>query len=199
MPVALSDILSCDGRNIWMRSQKIDFDGNRLEIGLQDVDEQPAEDCHLFCQIGFLDDSYFFRSYWTYGRRVTGGYGGWLKAGRLVPSGRILCFDDTHVYGFGRKPEYMINSSVLRVPALLGQQGGHARGHRADRQSRIQDQRPLQQEERQFFRLAVASLLSQRGSQCGRFRLDSGSAFRHGSRHGAGKRRRLCRRSAQFH
>lgn len=114
MPVALSDVLSCDGRHIWMRSQKFDLDGRRLEIGLQNVDQQPAEDCHLFCQAGLLDDSYFFRSYWTYGRRVTGGYGGWLKAGRLVPSGRILCFDDDRVYGFGRKPEFMTNSSVLQ-------------------------------------------------------------------------------------
>ena len=113
MPVALSDVLSCDGRHIWMRSQKIDFQGNRLEIGLKDVTEQPVEDFHLFCQNGFLDDSYFFRSYWTFGRRVSGGYGAWQKAGQLVPSGRILCFDDTHVYGFGRKPEYMVNSSVL--------------------------------------------------------------------------------------
>jgi outer membrane protein assembly factor BamB len=114
MPVALSDVLSCDGRHVWMRSQKIDFEGNRLEIGLEDVNEQPADDCHLFCQVGFLDASYFFRTYWTFGRRVSGGYGGWLKAGRLVPSGRILCFDDTHVYGFGRKPEFMTNSSVLQ-------------------------------------------------------------------------------------
>ena len=113
MPVALSDILSCDGKNIWMRSQKIGFDGKRREIALQDVTEQPAEDAHLFCQIGFLDDSYFFRSYWSFGRRVTGGYSYWLKAGRLIPSGRILCFDDDRVYGFGRKPEYMTNSSVL--------------------------------------------------------------------------------------
>ncbi|MBL7038826.1 MAG: PQQ-binding-like beta-propeller repeat protein [Pirellulaceae bacterium] len=113
MPVALSDILSCDGRHIWMRSQKIDFSGKRSEIGLEDLTKQPAQDCHLFCQIGFLDDDYFFRSYWTYGRRVSGGYGAWLKAGRLVPSGRILCFDDDNVYGFGRQPEYMVNASVL--------------------------------------------------------------------------------------
>jgi hypothetical protein len=113
MPVAHSDILSCDGRHIWMRSQKITFDGKRLEIGLEPVTEQPREDFHIFCQNGFLDDSYFFRSYWTFGRRVSGGYGGWFKAGRLVPSGRILCFDEGCVYGFGRKPEYMVNSSVL--------------------------------------------------------------------------------------
>jgi len=114
MPVALSDILSCDGRNIWMRSQKIDFEGKRLEIALQDVTEQTPEDCHLFCQVGFLDDSYFFRSYWSYGRRMTGGYGGWCRAGRLVPSGRILCFDNKYVYGYGRKPAYMVNASVLQ-------------------------------------------------------------------------------------
>jgi outer membrane protein assembly factor BamB len=113
MPVASSDILSCDGRQLWMRSQKIDFEGRRSEIALQDVNLQPADDAHLFCQVGFLDDSFFFRSYWTYGRRVGGGYGAWPLAGRLVPSGRILCFDDTHVYGFGRKPEFMTNASVL--------------------------------------------------------------------------------------
>jgi len=113
MPVAHSDILSCDGRNIWLRSQKITFDGKRVEIALEPVTEQPPEDFHIFCQNGFLDDSYFFRSYWTYGRRVTGGYGGWPKAGRLVPSGRILCFDDNRVYGYGRKPEFMANASVL--------------------------------------------------------------------------------------
>jgi len=113
MPVAHSDILTCNGQHIWMRSQKITFDGKRLEIGLENVEEQNPEDFHIFCQNGFLDDSYFFRSYWTFGRRVTGGYGGWYKAGRLVPSGRILCFDEKRVYGYGRKPEYMVNSSVL--------------------------------------------------------------------------------------
>ena len=113
MPVAHSDILSCDGKNIWLRSQKINFEGKRLEIGLQSVREQNPEDFHIFCQNGFLDDTYFFRSYWTYGRRVTGGYGGWYQAGRIVPSGRILCVDDRGVYGYGRKPEFMVNSSVL--------------------------------------------------------------------------------------
>ncbi len=62
MPVAHSDILSCDGRHIWMRSQKITFEGKRLEIGLKNVTEQDPEDFHIFCQNGFLDDSYFSRS-----------------------------------------------------------------------------------------------------------------------------------------
>jgi len=113
MPVGLSDVLSCNGRHIWMRSQKIDFKGKRSELAVLDAKEQPAEGSHLFSQIGFTDDEYFFRTYWTYGRRMTGGYGGWFQAGRYVPSGRILCFDDNAVYGYGRKPEYMVNSSAI--------------------------------------------------------------------------------------
>ncbi len=113
MPVGLSDILSCDEKHIWMRSQKISFEGERSELAVLPSTDQPAEDAHLFCQVGFTDDSYFFRSYWTYGRRMTGGYGNWFQAGRYVPSGRILCFDDDAVYGYGRKPEYMTNSSVI--------------------------------------------------------------------------------------
>ena len=67
----------------------------------------------MFCQIGFLDDSWFFRGYWTYGRRVSGGYGGWFQAGRLVPAGRILACDGSRVFGYGRTPAHMVNSSVL--------------------------------------------------------------------------------------
>jgi hypothetical protein len=113
MPVALSDILSSDGKRLYMRSQVIDLDGKRLEIPVGPVDAQYAETPHLFCQIGFLDDSWFHRSFWTYGRRVTGGYGGWLQAGRYVPAGRILVVDSDRVYGYGRKPEYYVNASVL--------------------------------------------------------------------------------------
>jgi len=113
MPVGLSDVLSCDGKHLWMRSQKIDFDGTRSEMEVLPASDQPADDAHLFCQVGLVDDSYFFRSYWTYGRRMTGGYGGWYQAGRYVPEGRILCFDDKAVYGYGREPAYMVNASAI--------------------------------------------------------------------------------------
>lgn len=113
MPVGLSDVLSCDGKHLWMRSQKIDFEGKRQEIALRSYRQQTAEDAHLFCQIGMCDDSWFFRSYWSYGRRVGGGNGAWHLAGRFVPSGRILCFDEKAAYGFGRQPAYMTNSSVV--------------------------------------------------------------------------------------
>ncbi|NOY81687.1 MAG: PQQ-binding-like beta-propeller repeat protein [Kiritimatiellaeota bacterium] len=113
MPVALADVLSFSGKYIWMRSQKIDLDGKRHEIAVRPATDQPAEDFHLFCETGLLDDSYFYRAYWTYGRRITGGYGAWFEAGRFVPSGHILCVDDKAVYGFGRTPPYMVNASVL--------------------------------------------------------------------------------------
>ncbi len=121
MPVALSDVLTSNGKSIWMRSQKFGLDGKRQEIGLDPVTEQSAEDAHLFCQVGLLDDSYFFRSFWSFGRRVSGGYGSWMQAGRLIPSGRILCYDNDLVYGFGRKPQYMTNASVLEYEFFAAQ------------------------------------------------------------------------------
>jgi len=113
MPVALPDVLSSDGQRVFMRSQQFDLKGKRIQVAQLPVEEQVGEGEHLFCQIGFLDDSWFFRSYWTYGRAMGGGYGGWFRAGRLVPSGRIMVFDDDKVYGFARKPELMVNASVL--------------------------------------------------------------------------------------
>jgi outer membrane protein assembly factor BamB len=113
MPVALADILSSDGRRLYMRSQCFDLEGNRRQIAPQQATDQQNEGAHLFCTIGFLDDSWFHRSYWMFGTTATGGYGGWFRAGRLVPSGRLLVADESCVYGYGRRPEYLCNASVL--------------------------------------------------------------------------------------
>jgi len=113
MPVALPDVLSSDGQYVYMRSQQFDMDGNRQQIGPLKVNEQEGDDVHLFATVGFLDDSWFHRGYWMYGRSTASGWGGWFRAGRFTPSGRPLVFDDSAVYGFGRKPEYMAQSSVL--------------------------------------------------------------------------------------
>ena len=113
MPVALTDVLSSDGRYVYMRSQRFDMQGNRQQIAPADATEQTGDGAHLFCTIGFLDDSWFHRSYWMFGKSVASGWGGWPRAGRYVPSGRIMVCDESNVYGFGRKPEYMCQSSVL--------------------------------------------------------------------------------------
>ena len=112
MPVALPDILSSDGKRVYMKSQVFDLEGNRGELGPHSGNPaeqgavQGGELAHLFCPTGFLDDSWWHRTYWVYGRSFAGGHAGYYQAGKLAPSGRILVFDDSTVYGFGRKPQY---------------------------------------------------------------------------------------------
>jgi hypothetical protein len=129
MPVALPDILSCDDRSVYMRSQAFDFQGAPRQIApvklSQDQGRRRGAEAkpgagqekqeigdHLFSRSGFLDDSWFFRSYWMFGKAVNSNYGGWLLPGHFAPSGRLIVFDDDSVYGFGRKPEYLCNASV---------------------------------------------------------------------------------------
>jgi len=121
MPVALPDILSSDGRNLYMRSQQFDLEGKRLGVAPREIADQEGDDAHLFCQVGLLDDTWFHRSYWEYGKSVGGGYGAWYHTGRYAPSGRILVFDDAMVFGYGRKPEYYTNTSVLGYELFAAQ------------------------------------------------------------------------------
>ncbi|MGM0486219.1 MAG: PQQ-binding-like beta-propeller repeat protein, partial [Planctomycetota bacterium] len=113
MPTGLNDILSSDGENIYWMSQVIDKDGNRGPLGPDSgkPEEQGAvqrgETAHLFAPFGgYLDGDWFHRSYWIFGRSFAGGHAGYHQAGKYTPAGRILVFDDEHVYGFGRKREY---------------------------------------------------------------------------------------------
>jgi len=69
-------------------------------------DEPVEHDRHLFSPIGFLDDSWYHRSYWVYGKHFTGGWNGYYLAGKFAPAGRILVFNENCVWGFGRKPQY---------------------------------------------------------------------------------------------
>ena len=130
MPVGLPDVLSSDGRSIYMRAQAFDLDCVHRHIGPVKLARQQrqrakrrgaapgkAEDFsqvgnHLFSRTGFLDDSWFWRSYWIYGQAVSGNYGGWLQPGHMAPCGRLLVFNDKDIYGFDRKPEYLCNASV---------------------------------------------------------------------------------------
>lgn len=112
MPVGLNDILSSDGQIMYLRSQKILPDGNRIEIGpisanpAEQGGAQKGEGRHLFAPMGFLDDSWFHRSYWVYGKNFAGGHSGYFQAGKYTPEGRILVHDDKNVYGYSRLPQY---------------------------------------------------------------------------------------------
>jgi outer membrane protein assembly factor BamB len=112
MPVASNDILSSDGKWTFLRTQKIDADGKRVEIGPVSGDfakqggAHKGEGQHLFAPMGFLDDSNFHRSYWVYGKSFAGGHGGYYQAGKYAPSGRVLVHDDKNVYSYGREAKY---------------------------------------------------------------------------------------------
>ncbi len=119
MPVGLPDILSSDGKHVFMKSQKFTLDGKRIEIGpnaggfVEQVSKQRGEDAHIFAPMGFLDDTWFHRSYWVLGQSFAGGHGGYYQAGRFAPSGRLLVNGNGYVFGYGRKPEYFRWTTTL--------------------------------------------------------------------------------------
>ena len=92
MPGALPDILSCDGESVFLRHVRFDLDGQ----------PQPQDVPHLFSPAGFLDDTWWHRTYWLIGTAMGNNYGGWPQVGNRVPAGRLLAVDDSSVYGFGR-------------------------------------------------------------------------------------------------
>lgn len=118
MPSGLPDILAYQGGYIYMRSQQFDMNGERLEIGPHSADA-PTQGAvqkggeHLFAPMSYLDDTYFHRAYWVFGKSFAGGHNGYYQAGKNAASGRLLVADEENVYGFGRKPEYLRWTTVL--------------------------------------------------------------------------------------
>jgi len=92
MPGSLPDILSCDGDSVYMRHKRFDLGGQ----------PQPSDVPHLFSPAGYLDGSWWHRTYWLVGTMVGTNYGGWPRVGNQVPAGRLLVVDESTVYGFGR-------------------------------------------------------------------------------------------------
>jgi outer membrane protein assembly factor BamB len=118
MPVALPDILSSDGRNVYMRSQPFDLNGGIKDTTPQRANDQVGPDAHLFSRTGFLDNTWFSRSYWLYGRGIVGlhaypaGFEQWCEPAWYAPSGRLLVFNADTVFGFGRQPAFQVNSAA---------------------------------------------------------------------------------------
>ena len=88
----LPDILSAQAGAVWMRHLGVDKD-------LAPVRSRP----HLFAPRGFLDDTWWHRTYWLYGTEIGGGYTHWPDVGNVSPAGRLLAFDGGKlIYGYGR-------------------------------------------------------------------------------------------------
>lgn len=103
IPGLLPDVLSADDALVYLRQAGFDLHGRRQ------ADTLP----HLFSPTGLLDDSWWHRSYWIFGKQFYTGYRDWFRAGLEVPAGRMLVFDEAKVYGFGRRPEYFYWSTPL--------------------------------------------------------------------------------------
>jgi outer membrane protein assembly factor BamB len=114
MPVANPDILTSDGKCVFMRSEPFDLQTQRLRINPDlNVQQQDRQGAHLFSPVGFLDDTWHHRAYWVYGVTSVYGWHVWFEAAKHAPSGRILSFDDDTVFGFARKPQFWAQSPVI--------------------------------------------------------------------------------------
>jgi len=91
MPGVRSDILSADGEHIYLRNMVFDGRGR----------EQAEGNAHLFTLTDFLDDSWPHRSYWIFGTRCSIACGCSGQEKGLI-YGRLLAFDDSAIYGYGR-------------------------------------------------------------------------------------------------
>lgn len=87
----MPDILSASDDLVFMRWMAFDRQANITKV-------QP----HLFSATGFLDDTWWHRTYWQYGTWMNGGFGGWPRAARRVPSGRIMVGGGDTLFTFAR-------------------------------------------------------------------------------------------------
>ena len=89
----LNDVLSCDGDLVFMRHESFDLNGQLLGRTVP----------HLHSAAGFLDDTWWHRTYWIFGDLMKSSYGQWPVMGNRVPSGQIMVMDKNATFGFGRE------------------------------------------------------------------------------------------------
>lgn len=98
MPGARADLLSADADHVYLRDLAFGPDGGACT---------EAND-HLLAVTGFLDDAWAHRSYLIFGRQVSlaGGCSGRAKD---LLYGRLLVFDGSRFFGYGRKAVHWSN------------------------------------------------------------------------------------------
>jgi len=98
MPGARADILTGDESCIYLRDMVFDKRGAVL----------PEGNAHLFTLTDFLDDSWAHRSYWIFGKNCSIATGCSRRDRNLI-FGRLLVFDESMIYGYGRKQVHWSN------------------------------------------------------------------------------------------
>ena len=110
MPVTNDDILSSDCERIYMQEQNFDMMGKRIVVaptlpaGKKGGQSGPKGKRHLFCQTGFLDDTWFHRSYLLYAEDCGEGWGAYAGPRNSNPSGRVMVLDESRAYAFRATP-----------------------------------------------------------------------------------------------
>lgn len=163
MPTALPDILSTDGRYLYMRSLPLHLNGTplpleSLEYTAKDPEKfgitlvQKPEHAHLFSPTGFLDDTWWHRTYWVYGSHFFSGWSGYTRGGQVAPAGRLLVMDRDTVYGFGRKQkfyrwttpiEHVLFAAAKNPEPVKAVRGRLEKGQKRPRQHRWEKDIPL--------------------------------------------------------
>ena len=92
----LPDVLSSDGASIYMRHKRFDTKGVAQKTAVP----------HLYSAAGFLDGTWWHRTYWQVGTAMGSGWGGWPNSGQRTQAGRLLVLGGRYVYGFGRLNQY---------------------------------------------------------------------------------------------
>ena len=118
MPGVRSDILTGDGEHVYLRDMVFDNQGV----------EGPQGRPHLLTLTDFLDDTWAHRSYWIFGTRCSISTGCSGRDRNLI-SGRLLVFDGSNIYGYGRKT-YHWSNQLQDGPYVLFAQGRQGQGKR---------------------------------------------------------------------
>lgn len=98
MPGALADILVSDDRYVYLRDQVFGVRGER----------QPKGNAHLLTLTGFLDDNWPHRSYWIFGTHCSLSTGCSGRERNLL-YGRLIAFNGSMIYGYGRQTVHWSN------------------------------------------------------------------------------------------
>jgi len=111
MPGARADILTGDGSSVYLRDMVFDKRGVELPKGSPPkaglIQSRPSA-WHLFTLTGFLDDSWAHRSYWIFGTHCSISTGCSGRDRNLI-YGRLLVFDESMIYGYGRRQVHWSN------------------------------------------------------------------------------------------
>jgi len=92
MPGTLNDILTSDTQHVYLREMVFSKDGRA----------QPEGQPHLLALTGFLDDTWPHRSYWMFGTKCSLATGCTRREKDAI-YGRLLVFNDSTIYGYGRQ------------------------------------------------------------------------------------------------